>query len=185
MNMTTRPRHPATTTGQFRSQPPDTAPRWPFHSSLALGALPEAVPCARLHTCHIIREWGLNQFADDAELIVSELVTNGIEGTAAADLDTPVRFTLLGHPSNNTSGPASVMIAVWDGSPVPPDPGSDSADQQGLEESGRGLRIVTALAARWDWELLDPGHGGGKIVRALLQSEEPSISVPPELRFLP
>jgi hypothetical protein len=32
--------------------------QWPLQSFLELGALPGAVPCARLHTRHLLWEWG-------------------------------------------------------------------------------------------------------------------------------
>jgi hypothetical protein len=31
---------------------------WPLRSHLELGALPSAVPCARLHAKHVLWEWG-------------------------------------------------------------------------------------------------------------------------------
>jgi hypothetical protein len=31
---------------------------WPLRSSLELGALPTAVPCACLHVKHVLWEWG-------------------------------------------------------------------------------------------------------------------------------
>jgi hypothetical protein len=54
---------------------------WPFRSSLELGALSSAVPCASLHVKHVLWEWGLNSLADRAELLVSELVTNAVTTT--------------------------------------------------------------------------------------------------------
>ncbi len=36
----------------------DVTGRWPLRSFLELGALPSAVPCARLHTRHLLWEWG-------------------------------------------------------------------------------------------------------------------------------
>lgn len=47
--------------------------QWPLQSFLELGALPGAVPCARLHARHVLREWGLADLADSTELLVSEL----------------------------------------------------------------------------------------------------------------
>ena len=49
---------------------------WPLRSYLELGALPTAVPCARLHARQLVWEWGLNGLAANTELLVSELVTN-------------------------------------------------------------------------------------------------------------
>ena len=42
---------------------------WLFRSSLELGALPTAVPCACLHVRQILWEWGLNSLAESAELL--------------------------------------------------------------------------------------------------------------------
>ena len=38
-------------------------PEPPLRSYLELGALPTAVPCARLHARHVLWEWGLNGLA--------------------------------------------------------------------------------------------------------------------------
>jgi hypothetical protein len=46
---------------------------WPFQSHLELGALPSAVPSARLHARFVVAEWGLASIADTVELIVSEM----------------------------------------------------------------------------------------------------------------
>ena len=58
-------------------------PAWPFASYLELGALPGAVPCARLHTKQVLWEWHLDDLAATAELLVSELVTNSQRASAA------------------------------------------------------------------------------------------------------
>ena len=52
------------------------------HTYLELGALPTAVPCARLHVKHVLREWHMQEMADTVELIVSELVTNAMRASA-------------------------------------------------------------------------------------------------------
>src|SRR5580692_10097888 len=49
---------------------------WPLMNCLELGALPSAVPCARLHVRHVLWDWKLEDFIDTVELLVSELVTN-------------------------------------------------------------------------------------------------------------
>ena len=55
-----------------------TTDPWPLRSSLELGALSSAVPCACLHVKHVLWEWGLNSLAERAELLVSELVTSAV-----------------------------------------------------------------------------------------------------------
>ena len=52
---------------------------WPLRSYLQLGALPGAVPCARLHTKLVLWEWGLDRLVETAELLVSEIITNAVQ----------------------------------------------------------------------------------------------------------
>src|SRR5580698_9874409 len=59
---------------------PQTARRLQTH--LELAALPSAVPCARGHVRAVALEWGLQELADTAELLASELVTNAIRASA-------------------------------------------------------------------------------------------------------
>jgi serine phosphatase RsbU (regulator of sigma subunit) len=47
-------------------------------SRLALPARPEAAFAARHHTRAVLREWGLSEHAELAELLVSELITNAV-----------------------------------------------------------------------------------------------------------
>jgi anti-sigma regulatory factor (Ser/Thr protein kinase) len=155
-------------------------PESPLRSYLELGALPTAVPCARLHARHVLWEWGLNGLAPDGELLVSELVTNAVKATAGRD-GAAVRLRLSGDSTR-------VLIEVWDADPRAPeakDLGEDGTlDPQ--EDGGRGLFLVAALSARWDWyptrepagkvvwcelEVLSParrgaGEGGGTTVRS-------------------
>ena len=110
-------------------------------SALEFAPLPTAVPCARLHAIHILREWGLRDLADDAEMIVSELITNAIEASALLPERPPVSLRLLASEK-------SLLIEVWDHSPRDLEPREADAD----DECGRGLTVVAALADRWGWE---------------------------------
>ena len=83
---------------------------WPLRSYLELGALPTAVPCARLHARQLVWEWGLNGLAASTELLVSELVTNAVKATAGHDDQVAVRLQLSGDG-------ARVLIEVWDADP--------------------------------------------------------------------
>lgn len=127
--------------------------------TLELGALPSAVPSARLHTRLILCEWQLHDLADDAEHVVAEVITNAIEATHAAGLHTPVRLTLIADH-------ASVLIVAWDAVPIPPTPTGPRADAD--SESGRGLLIVESLSAWWDCKPVPAERGGGKLVRAMI-----------------
>ena len=125
--------------------------RWPLQSFLELGALPGAVPCARLHTRHVLWEWGLASLADSTELLVSEMITNAVQ-VSHAMTQAAVRLWLV-------SDQAQVMVLAWDASPLPPeraDPGEDA-------ENGRGLLLVDAISEQWGWYF--PGEHIGASAR--------------------
>jgi hypothetical protein len=134
------------------------AARWPLRTFLELGALPGAVPCARLHAHNVLAEWRLTAFSESTGLLVSELVTNAIQISRLADPDAPVRLWLV-------SDRVQVVIFVWDASPLPPLPGEVGENA----ESGRGLLIVQAVNARWGWDF--PPGMGGKVVWAVAGPE--------------
>jgi anti-sigma regulatory factor (Ser/Thr protein kinase) len=128
---------------------------WPLRSFLELGALPGAVPCARLHARQVAWEWGLAHLGDDTELLVSEILTNAVAAARATEPVLPVRLWLL-------SDRVQIAILVWDANPQLPvrTTTSDNA------ESGRGLLLVEALSQRWGWY---PAQAtSGKVVWATL-----------------
>jgi anti-sigma regulatory factor (Ser/Thr protein kinase) len=147
----------APTTGQS-PQPGHTVPTgsadWPLTDSLDLGALPSAVPCARLHTRAILAEWDLAHLRDTAELVISELVTNALQATWAANLSSPVTVHLAASEHYLRAG-------VWDALRQSPTP--DTHDI--TADHGRGLHIVAALSHHWGTH--HPDHGG-KIVYTLI-----------------
>jgi len=112
-----------------------------------------------------MREWGLAGLAAITELLVSELVTNSVKTMADHDSQAPVRLRLSGDD-------ARVLIEVWDAdprSPAPEDPGADGLPD--LEaEGGRGLFLVAALSARWNWHLTP--QPAGKVVWCELQDDQ-------------
>jgi anti-sigma regulatory factor (Ser/Thr protein kinase) len=113
--------------------------RWPLASGLELGALPTAVGCGRDHARQVLREWGLSDLADDAELLVSELLTNALRATWALDPPAPVSLRLLASDQQ-------LIIEVWDGCVTEPEP---RLQPSGDDEHGRGLMVVEALSHRW------------------------------------
>jgi hypothetical protein len=129
--------------------PPPAAPdsgwlaAWDRRDFLELGAVPTAPRAAR----GVIRErlpgWGLGHLRDTLELVATELITNAVITTADAawhGAAPPVRVWLLG-------GSPGAVVLVWDGVPCGPVP-RDAGDEA---ESGRGLGIVQALSAHWDF----------------------------------
>jgi anti-sigma regulatory factor (Ser/Thr protein kinase) len=137
----------------------DITGRWPLRSFLELGALPSAVPCARLHTRQLLWEWQLTGLGDSAELVVSEITTNAVQISRADSRNAPVRLWLLADQ-------ARLLILVWDASPLPPVRMSTSDDA----ENGRGLLLVDTLSTRWDFFA---HQQGGKVVWALCTLETP------------
>jgi anti-sigma regulatory factor (Ser/Thr protein kinase) len=138
---------------------------WPFQSHLELGALSTAVPCARLHTRQVLWEWGLQALADPVELIVSELVTNGLQASEGltgsryagrwAPGVPPLRLWL--HADDKR-----IVIQVWDGNDKLP---TRQVANVGAE-SGRGLFLVEAMSTTWgSYQAED---SSGKIVWVLV-----------------
>src|SRR5215469_7002160 len=112
-----------------------------FSSILEFAPLPTAVPCARLHAVHVLHEWGLRDLAEDAALVVSELITNAVDASTLLPERPPVTLRLLADEK-------SLLIEVWDRSPLDLEVRETSAD----DECGRGLAVVAALSARWGSE---------------------------------
>lgn len=118
---------------------------WQYHSYLEFSALPTAASCARLHTKAILAEWDLGDLLDDAEIVVSELVSNALiasvagEDLAASRAGHPalIRLWLLGEASR-------LVIVVWDAISQLPALTRAAA----LDEHGRGL-LVSALGSGW------------------------------------
>jgi anti-sigma regulatory factor (Ser/Thr protein kinase) len=104
-------------------------------SFLELAPLPGAVPCARLHVISVLCEWGLRDLADDAALVISELMTNAVTASAVLPGRPPVLLHLV-------AGERSLRVEVHDQSPLEPVPGDPAAGA----ESGRGLLVVAALS---------------------------------------
>lgn len=140
---------------------------WPLRSHLELGAFPSAVPCARLHARHVMREWGLATLADTVELLVSEILTNAVRasaslpggrrnGTAGADIPT-VRLWLAANQQ-------WVLIQVWDSCQSKPQRQEPALDAEG----GRGLLLVQALSTEWGEYVADGWTG--KIVWSMVET---------------
>jgi anti-sigma regulatory factor (Ser/Thr protein kinase) len=113
---------------------------WPLRSSLELGALSTAVPCACLHVKHVLWEWGLNGLAESAELLVSELVTNAVN--ASGQPGQTVSLNLAGNATR-------VLIEVRDADPRPPAPSEPGVP--GTDGTGDGVLLIAALSTDWNW----------------------------------
>ena len=144
------------------------------HASRTLPAEPRSAPAARTFVQECFTRWDLLPLLDDAELAVSELVTNGV-----LHARTPLRVS-----ASCENG--VVELAVFDGSPVLPQLRPERTDlaadldavtvtEAGLEvgvderdprldvgragsvAGGRGLLLVDALVAEWGVSPLSDG----------------------------
>jgi hypothetical protein len=125
-----------------------------------LPVMPTTAGIARRYVRQTLTEWHLSAYADDAQLIVSELVTN-----AARAAVVPHPRPVAGEPCPRLDvvylglfrSSAALVIEVWDGNPSGPVLTSARDD----DENGRGLRIVTALSTHWG---IRRPPSGGKVV---------------------
>ncbi|MGH1554829.1 SpoIIE family protein phosphatase [Streptomyces sp. L7] len=106
-----------------------------------LPTVPEAVAEGRAFLSKALTSWDCREQADEALLLLSELLTNAVQ---------------------HAQGPATLHVCrtadeltveVSDGSPHLPEPRRASED----EESGRGLNLVRILAASWGVRPTDEG----------------------------
>jgi anti-sigma regulatory factor (Ser/Thr protein kinase) len=123
---------------------PTTTLLWPLQTRLELAALPTAPSCARGHVRSVAMEWGLEDLANTAELLASELITNAVQASERlrirADLAiVPVVQLWL------VSDLISMVIHVWDGNDEMPVRKDVSLDG----ERGRGLVLVDTLSKEW------------------------------------
>ena len=125
--------------------------------TLTVPSIPRSVPVARLQVRAALGSRGLGEYADDAEIITSELVTNAVQHLCDNGTKT-LQVTITYAKS-----PAAVTIAVSDSSPH----GPVRRDTTAGSEQGRGLQIIEALSVRWGWRQ----EGGGKVIFAVLARE--------------
>ncbi|MGP3774045.1 ATP-binding protein [Streptomyces sp. SDT5-1] len=116
----------------------------------AFPADPSAVRRARAQVRTQLVEWGLEELADIAALLVSELVTNSLRYASG-----PIGVRLARPPRS----PGVLLVEVSDPLPDPPCARTAAPD----EEGGRGLHLVSEVSRRWGTR---PGadHSGGKTV---------------------
>jgi hypothetical protein len=146
----------------------DTADGWPLRSHLQLGALPGAVPCARLHAKLVLWEWGLDRLVETTELLVSEIVTNAVRVSVGPEAGHDGEPRVSGLPSVwlwLAADRRNALIQVWDGNndtPTWQDVGTEA-------ESGRGLLLVERLSSQWG--VYTPEGWTGKVVWAVVSEE--------------
>jgi anti-sigma regulatory factor (Ser/Thr protein kinase) len=116
---------------------------WRLYSFLELAAVPAAVPRGRHHVGHVLLRWDLAHLAADAEMLVSELLSNAV--TASSTAQTTVLLVLRLLASSE-----SLVVEVWDHGHGEPQLRSVGP----VSDGGRGLTIVEALSRRWGYQRL-------------------------------
>jgi len=130
--------------------------RLPYRDYVELAADKAAVPSARHRLRLDLKEWGLQHLLDDAELVVTEIVTNAVNATDAVSWPAsrpPVRMWVLADS-------ATLVVLVWDACAAEPVPAHAAAD----DETGRGLLLIHALSRSGLYH--PPGDGAGKVIWA-------------------
>jgi hypothetical protein len=141
------------------ANPAASAARWPDQSILELGALPTAVPCVRLHTTLVLREWRMTALADAAELVAAELATNAIQASSTEAQPLTAAPATAGLPViklHLASDRRQVLVEVGDDDLRPPAPARPDPERDG----GRGLLLVESVSARWGCYYLNPATPG-------------------------
>jgi anti-sigma regulatory factor (Ser/Thr protein kinase) len=114
------------------------APQPRDFSSIRLVAVASAPGIARALVRFNLNRWGLRTLVGDAELIISELVTNAVEASGSDLAIVRAYISLFGNRAR---------IHVWDRADGKPQP---RVPDEGFE-SGRGLLLVEALSIEWGW----------------------------------
>lgn len=122
--------------------------------SFILPSIPESVPIARFHIRAALGYHQLDDYADEAVAVTSELVSNAIQHVHGVGMET------IGVTLARTRNPESVTVVVSDSSPA----GPVMREPSNVGERGRGLLVVDDLSAYWGWNRED----GGKAVYAVL-----------------
>jgi anti-sigma regulatory factor (Ser/Thr protein kinase) len=117
-----------------------------WRATVDLPIVPDGPRAARRIVAALLDVWELPALRADAELVVSELVTNAYRHAAGSDV---FALEVVGRSDG-------VWVALADGSAIRPIVQELSDDRT----AGRGMAIVAALAADWgaeDW------HGGKRV----------------------
>lgn len=132
----------------------------PNSAEVTLAGIPASVPSARRFVSVTLRSWGLEELADTAQLVVSELASNAV-------LHARSDFTVV----LSLRADGTLRLEVLDRSPRRPAQRRHSSGAA----TGRGLSIVENLALEWGVD----ERPDGKAVWVQLQSRASSARPDP------
>jgi hypothetical protein len=145
---------------------------WPLSSAMApLGVLRTGPGCARANVRFTLAAWNFGHFAETAELVVSEMVTNAVEASTVHGSPLYVGGRMLVVWVRLFSDGFRLIIEVVDQAPGVPVERKAAPD----DECGRGLPLVGACTVgRWvgcrarqgsaELRAEDSGSGAGDLV---------------------
>ncbi|MEV5409010.1 ATP-binding protein [Thermopolyspora sp. NPDC052614] len=119
-----------------------------FVSCVALPAMASSVATARVHTRALMEKWDRMIVVDDAEVVVSEMVTNAIK--AINMITGPVGYPELYDRLEVIClclflDGDDLVVEVWD----PKHEAPKRRDVDVYDEGGRGLWLIESLCAGW------------------------------------
>jgi anti-sigma regulatory factor (Ser/Thr protein kinase) len=129
--------------------------------AFTLPGTPYSVQMARFYVRTALGYHDLGDYAVNAEIVTSELVTNAIQHVCGDGTGT-VKVTLL-----RARNPETVTVVVTDSSPQ----GPVTREAPTTGERGRGLRIVDELSDYWGWN----PENDGKTVYAVLAKQNEDV----------
>ncbi|MDT0309675.1 ATP-binding protein [Streptomyces sp. DSM 44917] len=146
------------------------SPSWLYVASLRLAAVSTAASVARAFVRQHLMYLKLPDQVEDAELVVSELVSNAVVATGIADPDVKLHEIQGEHliAVQLRVVDSRLYIEVWDRSTTAP----VKQDANDEAEHGRGLVLIEGTAKRWG---VARPPAGGKVVWAELVIGTPPI----------
>jgi anti-sigma regulatory factor (Ser/Thr protein kinase) len=119
-------------------------------ASFDLPAEPRAASRARRLVAELLAAWGRQEDVDVARLLVSEVVTNAVRFVGSRPY---LRLDVIAHSDR-------VRITVADGSAAKP----VRCTPTDVDESGRGMQLISMLASEWGVLDVSHDHSPGKQV---------------------
>jgi anti-sigma regulatory factor (Ser/Thr protein kinase) len=110
-----------------------------------------------------LAQWGLARLSDEAEQIISEIISNAVAASSDATPEGDMPGPIVLHV---TADNGLLTMRAWDPDPTPPPCDQELPDA--YDEHGRGLIIVRAISYQWGWT---PAPNGGKYVFATLRTD--------------
>lgn len=135
----------------------------------AFATLPSAARLARYFTTKVLNDFSLDELAETARLLASELITNSVKATGITK-ENP-SWTELRERCNviylciYRTPEGRIVLEVWDNDRTPPVRRQATPEDQ----YGRGLGLVEALTKDWGYRW---PKTGGKIVWCELGIED-------------